>query len=154
MLALALINPSLVQEKREPIKDVAVVVLDASPSQNIGDRRARAEAELERLAERLKLRRSGAAGGPRRGRGIRCLGHQRNAPVRRAEPRHGRRAPPPHGRAVLITDGQVHDVPENLARLAEIGPVHTLLTGNRDEGDRRLAIVQAPAYGLVGNRWN
>ena len=54
VLALALINPSLVQEKRDPIKDVAVVVIDDSPSQAIGDRHARTERAAEQLTERLK----------------------------------------------------------------------------------------------------
>ncbi|UKJ75467.1 hypothetical protein [Azospirillum brasilense] len=151
VLALALINPSLVQEKREPIKDVAVVVLDASPSQNIGDRRARAEAELERLTERLKSfddleLRVVRAGDAESGASAINETHLFDALNRAMADVPRRRM----AGAVLITDGQVHDVPENLARLAEIGPVHTLLTGNRDEGDRRLAIVQAPAYGLVG----
>ncbi|KAA0677793.1 hypothetical protein [Roseomonas genomospecies 6] len=151
VLALALLNPSLVQEKREAIKDVAVVVLDASPSQNIGDRRARAEAELERLTERLKAfddleLRVVRAGDAESGASAINETHLFDALNRAMADVPRRRM----AGAVLITDGQVHDVPENLARLAEIGPVHTLLTGNRDEGDRRLAIVQAPAYGLVG----
>ncbi|HYE49931.1 MAG TPA: hypothetical protein VEB20_10110 [Azospirillaceae bacterium] len=52
--------------------------------------------------------------------------------------------------AVLITDGQVHDVAENLRAVEGIGPVHTLLTGERDERDRRLTVVQAPSFGIVG----
>ena len=30
------------------------------------------------------------------------------------------------------------------------GPVHGLLTGNRDERDRRIVIEQAPRFGIVG----
>ncbi|MEI7609083.1 MAG: hypothetical protein WCJ64_17025, partial [Rhodospirillaceae bacterium] len=59
----------------------------------------------------------------------------------------------PRGRragAVLITDGQVHDVPADPAAARAYGPVHTLLTGERDEADRRLEIVSAPSYALVG----
>ncbi|WP_207456052.1 hypothetical protein [Azospirillum sp. SYSU D00513] len=149
VLAVALLNPSLVNEKRDPIKDVAVVVVDASPSQNIGERRARAERALADLTERLKafddlevrVVRAGAEAG-----GAINETHLFEALAAATSDVPRRRL----AGAVLITDGQVHDVPENVAKLAEGGPVHTLLTGNREEGDRRLAIVQAPAYGIVG----
>ncbi|WP_448204329.1 hypothetical protein [Azospirillum sp. sgz302134] len=151
VLALALINPSLVHEKREPIKDVAVVVLDASPSQNIGDRKARAERALENLTERLKAFDDLEVRVVRAGDG--ASGSDAINETHLFDALNRAMADVPRRRmagAVLITDGQVHDIPENVAKLAEIGPVHTLLTGNRDEGDRRLAIVQAPTYGLVG----
>ena len=51
---------------------------------------------------------------------------------------------------VLITDGQVHDAPD-VAAMAETSPVHVLVTGARNEGDRRLVVVQAPSYGVVGH---
>ena len=55
---------------------------------------------------------------------------------------------------VMITDGQVHDVPagDRQARCDhELGaPLHVLLSGQPDEGDRRLVVAQAPSFGLVG----
>ena len=39
VLLAALVNPSLIEEQRSPLRDVAVVVVDESPSQSIGDRR-------------------------------------------------------------------------------------------------------------------
>ncbi|PIK72576.1 hypothetical protein CS379_13200, partial [Methylobacterium frigidaeris] len=51
LVLLALANPSLVQEEREPVKDVVAVVVDRSGSQALGDRPAmtdRVRAELER----------------------------------------------------------------------------------------------------------
>ena len=151
VLALALVNPSLVHEKREPIKDVAVVVLDASPSQNIGDRKARAERALQNITDRLKAFDDLEVRVVRAGDG--STGSDAINETHLFDALNRAMADVPRRRmagAVLITDGQVHDIPENVAKLAEIGPVHTLLTGNRDEGDRRLAIVQAPTYGLVG----
>ena len=44
-----LINPSLVKEKREPIKDVAVIAVDRSQSQSLGDRTSRTDAALADL---------------------------------------------------------------------------------------------------------
>jgi hypothetical protein len=54
---------------------------------------------------------------------------------------------------VMITDGQVHDVPvgDPKAAAETVGaPLHVLLSGKPDEGDRRLVIAQAPSFGLVG----
>ena len=52
--------------------------------------------------------------------------------------------------AILVTDGQVHDVPENLADSGYSGPVHTILSGLRNERDRRIVLERAPRYGIVG----
>src|SRR5262249_19217874 len=51
---------------------------------------------------------------------------------------------------VVVSDGEVHDVPADLAKLGYDAPVHLLLTGRPDEGDRRLTLVRAPSFGLVG----
>src|SRR5258708_1049674 len=53
MLLAILANPSLVEEKRSPLRDVAVVVVDESPSQLIGGRQQASEAALAALIERL-----------------------------------------------------------------------------------------------------
>src|SRR5271169_4743185 len=45
LIVLALANPSLTREDRDPLSSVAVVVVDKSPSQNFGDR-ARQTAEV------------------------------------------------------------------------------------------------------------
>ncbi|MEM7653454.1 MAG: hypothetical protein AAF220_09780, partial [Pseudomonadota bacterium] len=55
---------------------------------------------------------------------------------------------------LMITDGVVHDAPE-LAPQESAGeapnpPLHVLLTGSEQEGDRRLQVIEAPTFGLVG----
>ena len=52
--------------------------------------------------------------------------------------------------AFLITDGRVHDIPANAAALGFQAPVHALITGRKDERDRRIAISAAPRFGIVG----
>src|SRR5260370_7100524 len=52
--------------------------------------------------------------------------------------------------AFLITDGRVHDIPPNAAALGFQAPVHALITGRKDERDRRIAISAAPRFGIVG----
>ncbi|MEO5374406.1 MAG: hypothetical protein H7840_09005 [Alphaproteobacteria bacterium] len=148
-LLVALLDPRLVQERHTPRNDVAVIVVDESPSQSIGDRRAETAAALATVRERLaglpqlevRVERLEAAGGAALDEGTRLF-----AAVRRAVADvPGRRL----AGVVLITDGQVHDVPADAG--ASIGaPVHTLLTGRAGEGDRRLVVERAPGYGIVG----
>jgi hypothetical protein len=149
-LFLLIANPSLIREERAPVSDTAVILLDESPSQAIGERRARGEAALARLSEQLAREPDldlrvvrvggGAEGRLDETRMIEALEKaMADVPTRR---RAG---------AILITDGQVHDIPGEPARLAsDFGPIHALLTGTRDERDRRIAILSAPSFGLVG----
>ena len=50
----------------------------------------------------------------------------------------------------MITDGRVHDVPVDTGSLGFSAPVHALITGHRDERDRRVALIAAPRFGIVG----
>ncbi|WP_114393400.1 hypothetical protein [Oleisolibacter albus] len=151
VLVLALANPSLVEEQRQPIKDVAVIIVDQSPSQNIGERRARAEQALATLQQTLakyqdlevRIVRTADA---RSAEGAAIEETRLLEAVTRATADVPRRRV---AGAVLITDGQVHDVAEGLPQLRDFGPVHALLTGEHNEGDRRLTVVQAPNFGLV-----
>src|SRR6202165_4220181 len=49
LLVAALANPSLTREDRDPLTSVAVVVVDKSPSQNLGARTAQTEAARDAL---------------------------------------------------------------------------------------------------------
>ena len=151
LLLLALCGPELVKEQRTPQNDIVLVVSDASPSMGFDDRRKQAEGALASI-------KSQAAAIP--GLEVREIA---------AGAAHGTSLPPeetrlmdaaasaladlPRGRmagVVLITDGQVHDAPKDAAALGDIGPVHVLLAGGKDETDRRIALTGAPAYGMVG----
>jgi hypothetical protein len=155
VLALTLANPSLVSEERDPIKDVAAIVVDDSPSQNIGDRRARTERALADIQDRLgrfddldvRIVRVGADPGAAEGAAGTIT------ETRLFQALDSALADVPRGRiagAIFLTDGQVHDVPQDERTLRDYGPLHTLLSGEREEADRRLAIVKAPSFGLVG----
>jgi hypothetical protein len=153
MLLGILVNPSLVEEKRSPLRDVAVVVVDESPSQQIGTRAQATEAALASLTERLGHERDLdvrviRAGKPQPGAGddgtrlFTALGRSMSDIPRQRL-----------AGVVMLTDGQVHDVPAGDAAAAaqELGaPLHVLLSGDPDEGDRRLVVAQAPSFGLVG----
>ncbi len=155
VLLAALINPSLIKEERAPRRDVAIVIVDNSPSQSIGHRRQAAEAALAAIRERLAGEpgldlRVIRAGAPRPGSGDE--GTRLFAPLDRAM------ADVPRQRLaeiVMITDGQVSDVPAGDAKTLAQGigaPLHVLLTGAPNESDRRLVIAQAPSFGLVGKQ--
>jgi hypothetical protein len=159
-LWLTLANPSLVNERRELRKDIGVVIVDESASQTIGDRKAQTEAALAKLVEQakqnpdleLRVARTGADAESFDGDG----GTRLFQALDRALSDVPRRR---FAGAILITDGQVHDVPKlaeggDAGKLATggtlpPGPIHTLLTGAPGEVDRRLVVVRAPTFGLV-----
>jgi hypothetical protein len=51
--------------------------------------------------------------------------------------------------AILITDGEVHDAPSP-DKLTIHAPIQALIAGRRDERDRRLTIVDAARFAIVG----
>lgn len=146
-LALALFNPVLLDEEREPLQSVVALIVDRSQSQDIGDRMDQADEALEALRSRLERYpqfevRTVEAGGPGADdrTETRLFGAVESA---------FRDVPPSRvGGAVLITDGQVHDVPASLSDLP--GPLHALITGEADEFDRRIRFERAPRFGIVG----
>src|SRR5205823_1091465 len=52
--------------------------------------------------------------------------------------------------AILVTDGRVHDVPADAAALGFSAPLRALVTGHPDERDRRVVLLSAPRFGIVG----
>ncbi len=152
VLAAALLNTSLIEEQRDYLDDVAVVLVDESPSQGIGDRRAQTDAALEEVRGRigglegielrvLRAADPAAAGSVEAGEGTRLF----SALARGlADLSHRRIAG-----TIVISDGMIHDVPRDARQLGFDAPLHLLLTGQSDEGDRRLTVTEAPTFGLV-----
>ncbi|HTS94331.1 MAG TPA: hypothetical protein VMG55_20130 [Stellaceae bacterium] len=151
ILAVILADPSLIREDRQPQRDVAVVVVDDSPSMRIGERRQFAATALDQVTARLKALpdldlRIIHAGAPEAGAGLADSGTRLYTALQQAF------ADVPKQRiagAVMITDGEVHDVPP-VDRLDFPAPLHALLTGKPGEADRRLLVKSAPSFGLVG----
>src|SRR5207237_1532574 len=148
LILLALANPSLTREDREPLSSVAAVVIDKSPSQNFGTRNQETAKAQEALVDTLKnvkglevrVVEAGQADGETDG--TKLFGALSSAlsdvPVDRV------------AGAFLITDGRVHDIPANVGAVGFQAPVHALITGRKDERDRRVAISAAPRFGIVG----
>jgi hypothetical protein len=148
LVVLALANPSLTREDRDPLSSVAVVIVDKSPSQNFGDRTAQTEAARAALVERLRhipgldvrLVEAGQADGETDGTRLFTTLTSTLADV-------------PSDRiagVIMITDGRVHDVPADAGALGFAAPVHALITGTKSERDRRVALIAAPRFGIVG----
>ena len=148
LVVLALANPSLTREDREPLTSVAVVVVDKSPSQNV--RRPRgADRSGARRADRPAGAHSRTRSAHRRSRRSRRR-DRRHAAVLRADAALADVPPDRVAGAIMITDGRVHDVPPDAATLGFTAPVHALITGQANERDRRVALVTAPRFGIVG----
>ncbi|MBN9291618.1 MAG: hypothetical protein J0H36_11010 [Hyphomicrobium denitrificans] len=145
----ALLNPILKEEQRESLDNVAIVVLDESPSQKLSDRtkqleaiRSDIEAKFAKIPN-LKIKWvNGGVPGEQTAPGTNLF-TDLNAALSDT-------APDRIAGVVFVSDGQVHDVPKSAAALGFDAPVHTLLTGKPDEFDRRIEIIEAPRYGLVG----
>jgi len=143
-----LANPRLIAERRTPLPDIALVVVDQTLSQQIGGRAAQTEAALAELRTRLgrlanlevRVERVTSLAGQDEGTRLFAAVERALADVPR------RRL----AGVVMITDGRVHDVPADLGR--SLGaPVHVLLTGAPGERDRRLVPGRNPGFGLVGH---
>src|SRR3954470_5399928 len=149
----ALANPALIEEQRKPIADVALVVTDESDSMAIGERHAQVQAAKEALKKKLGLQDgleireatlppSHIQLGSERPGGTRLIETMRSALVE---------VPPERlAGGILLTDGQVHDVPAGLSPELGGAPVHALIAGKKGERERLIVIQQAPRYGVVG----
>jgi hypothetical protein len=148
LILLALSNPSFTREEREPLPSVAAVIIDKSPSQNFGDRTGETARAQQALVDSLKkiaglevrVVEAGQADGETDGTKLfgALSSTLSDVPVERV------------AGAFFITDGRVHDIPANAAALGFQAPVHGLITGRKDERDRRIAISAAPRFGIVG----
>ncbi len=132
LVIAALANPSLVREDRDPVKDVAAIVVDRSGSQSLGERPAMTDAvkaELERRFGSLtniepRFIEVGDAQGGEGDDGTKLFTALTQAladvPTERV------------AGVVMLTDGVVHDIPASLETLGFKAPLHVLVTGRPD----------------------
>jgi hypothetical protein len=148
LLLLALSDPALVREDRAALKDVVAIVVDQSGSQAIGERReqtrkarAQLEAELAALGN-VDVRVIETGGADPEADGTRLFAGLNaglaDVPSERV------------GGVFMITDGIAHDIPTNAEALGFKAPLHALITGHEGERDRRIELLEAPRFGIVG----
>ncbi|MET3692925.1 hypothetical protein [Methylobacterium goesingense] len=148
LVLLAIANPSLVREDREPVKDIAAIVVDRSGSQALGDRPAMTDAVRAELQRRFGALTNieprfidvpDAKDGDEGTRLFTALSQAlADVPAERL------------AGVVMLTDGVVHDIPASVAALGLKGPLHVLVTGHPDERDRQIKLIEAPRFGIVG----
>jgi hypothetical protein len=147
VLLLWLAGPRLVQETQEGLPDIGLMVVDQTVPMQVGDRARLAEATRAALAAQaakfpdLELRtvdvpESGDSGTLLFGAIERAL-----ADIPRAR----------FAGTIAITDGQANDIPANAKSPALGGaPLNVLIPAKGEEVDRRVRIIEAPSFGIVG----
>jgi len=150
LMVLALANPSFTREDRDPIPSVAAVIVDKSPSQDFGDRNKQTDEARKALVDRLnripgldvRVAEAGQADGENDGTRLFSALNATLADV-----------PPDRiAGAIMITDGRVHDLPADAAALGFSAPLHALITGHKNEIDRRVVLTQTPRFGIVNQK--
>ena len=155
VLLLMLCNPTIIQEKRKSENDIILMLVDQSASQSIEPRPAQIEQLLPPLRqaianlEQTELR-------------FVTFGRQEFEQGSRAllaiEAALGDIPSDRLSAIILVSDGQAHDRGENFKKLQSSltnkfrAPFYFLLTGEKEEIDRRLNLVASPLYGLVGDK--
>lgn len=133
-----LINPQWVQQIKQPLPDIALIVVDQSQSMQTGDRAKLAIQAATALH----------AGGvttriidvPATGGGTALFTAINNALIG---------IPPAQLAGVIaITDGEVTDIP---AKLSFNAPFSVLIPAADNQTDRELRLLQTPSFGLVGH---
>src|SRR5580693_4722485 len=148
LLVLAMPGPALVREDRNPLKEIVAVVVDQSGSQTIGERPAQTEKARAGLEKSLNAlgnvevrviesgRTDSEADGTRLFTALNA--GLADVPLERL------------GGVFMITDGVVDDVPADVSALGFKAPLHALITGHAGERDRRIELLEAPRFGIVG----
>ncbi len=153
---LALLDPSLTDVKRDRLPAIVAVVTDNSDSARLADRPDLIRKIRDSLADRLnrldefEIRwtsrmpaatdssNNNLSDGTRLFAGLARLITD---------------IPPEQvAGAIIITDGQIHDVPASAQVLGFNAPVHVILAGAQNERDRRIILHRTPRFGLVGEK--
>jgi len=136
-------GPSLLEEQRESLPDIALLAVDRSPSQTLGNRpsttqalRDDLKAKLEALPNTEVREISFSEGADQTNLGDALTQAIADIPKNRL------------AGTLIISDGRIHDKPNT----APDSPLHGLLTGKKNERDRRIVVKESPNYGIVGGR--
>ena len=123
LILICIANPSIVSENRENIPDTVALILDVSPSQNINNRNKIAQEAYDNLKNKLQKIDN---------LDLRFKIIQGKNGTNIFEPLSAMVADIPPDRvagAIVITDGQIQDAPEDLDKYNFKAPVNFLLSG-------------------------
>lgn len=140
----ALSGPSFQQEDRAPLTDIVLMLEDESASQRLGDRAAQTSTAADRLAAQIEARPNTEL------RRIAVPDGQGDSGTQLMAALTDALAEEPRARVagiVALTDGRVHDADLPVDFPA---PFHVMLSGEETDWDRRLSVVGAPAFAIIG----
>jgi hypothetical protein len=150
VLILALAHPLIVHETREKLPDVAAIIVDHTQSMNINNRRAEADAVAAQLKKQLSADKTLEV----REAFVDTRNASDDTGTQLFSAVTGALSDVPPDRiagAIAITDGEVHDAPPS-DKLALSAPVQALIVGKHDERDRKLTVLSATRYAIVGQQ--
>lgn len=143
LLLLAVANPALQIEDRDPLTDIVLLVVDESASQGIDVRPDQIATAVQGIEDEI------SAFGNVELRVIPLGDADGNRGTLLAQALSDAMAEEPRSRlagAILLSDGQLHDI----ERLPDMpAPLHLLMTGEDDDWDRRLLVQNAPAFAII-----
>lgn len=150
-LILTILNISTLSTTERKTESIALVVLDQSYSNTINDRSTQSDAALELIGKNLtdlpdvKYRVITAPESNEK--------FQETNLFAAIDKEITEIPPKQRAGVIIISDGNIHDIPEDLnaSEISEkYGPIHHIITGHKNERDRRIEIIKAPLYGLKG----
>ena len=126
--------------------DVVALVMDRSQSMGVGNRTVQANAALTALRRQLAAQPNLAV----RETTVTTTTTGENNGTQAFQALNNVLADVPPSRvagAIMITDGEVHDAPQTLSFKA---PLQVLIAGNHGERDRKLTVMNAERFAIVG----
>ncbi|MEH6831616.1 MAG: hypothetical protein V7661_12325 [Sulfitobacter sp.] len=140
----ALSGPSVQQEDRAPLSDIVLMIEDESASQRLSDRADQTSSAADTIAAQIEARPNTEL------RRITVQDGEGDAGTELMSALTEALAEEPRARIsgiVALTDGRVHDadLPIDLP-----APFHVLLSGKAADWDRRLRVIGAPAFAIIG----
>ncbi len=149
VMVVTLINPEIMTEEREMLPTEVIVVVDKSASQSLDGRDKTTQAAYEQVVRQLSQIKgvnirtievdNEKSGTPINGTNVFDAIEANLHDVSRDQ----------LGAVILLTDGQIHDIPADMKRLGDGVPLHVLLSGKQSEVDRHVVIDQAPRFGMI-----
>ena len=149
ILLAALANPLIVRETRQPLSDVVALVVDHTQSMDVRGRKA----EADKAAAAIKAQLGKLPGLEVRQTTVetRNTGEDNGTQLFAALDNALADVPPERvAGAIAITDGEVHDAPAP-GQMRLHAPLQVLIAGRHNERDRKLTIVSAARFAIVGH---
>ncbi len=145
LLILAILNPAIVREQGEPLPSVVAIILDQSESMLFADRETKAREVFEHYQKviddnpNFELRTNKTNPNSN---GTYLFGSLETALSDVSRDRIAG--------TILVTDGQIHDIPTDNERANEFGPIYVAVVGTDTPYDRRIEIIEVADFGIVG----